>query len=257
MDAVSVATLFRRELLHMLADGYAGHELRALFYKCLRLTHERGRVSFYSELDDHIGFDRDGNSITFVGNAELYQLDTIANIARGITRFGITPRNVLVVCDFDLHKFAGYEIPRPQLMAYVTNVKEYLRDVDVDVVLQTEYFHSDTFHVTFADVLRSIMRRDGRFIHRTEFERIEQDYFRHYSKSMEGWNAARNEYYSIRSVARNVAEGLELSNGNAIVYVFNESLVNGERFSLKAANKVPFVGLRKVKLKKDPLANAL
>lgn len=248
IEESSVATLFQKELIQTIAAGYGGQEIKAMFYKCLRLTHEYGRVSFYAGLDDHNGFDRDGHRVTFSGDADVYQLNVIRDILRGFLHFGISPRGVVIVCDFDLYKFAHYEVPRPQLLTYFNQVQEYFRDANVDVRLQTEYFGGDTFQAVLADVMSSIIRGDERFVRHAEFKRIEQAYFDHYSKSMENWTAAVNEYYSIRSVARNIAEGMELAPANAIVFLFNESLVNGERFNLKTSKKVPFVGLRKAAL---------
>ncbi|HNY39618.1 MAG TPA: hypothetical protein PKJ41_04455 [Bryobacteraceae bacterium] len=246
----SIVTLFHSSLIQALARAYAGQDTVAIFYKCLRLTHERGRVSFYPGLDDHIGSDRHGNLIIFPGDGEVYQLATIANIARAFVRFGVRPQTVVLVCDFDLQKFSGYETPRQDLLHYVGHLKHYFDNNEVTVVLQTEYFASTAFHAGFAEVLEAIRLRDGSVVNCAQFDKIEQDYFNHYSKTMDDWNATRNEYYAIRSLSRNVAEGIELASANAIVFVFNESLVNGERFNLKTTRKVPFVGLRKPRLKR-------
>ena len=52
LDSISVSILFRKEMLKIIVDNLAGKKIRLIFYKCLRLTHDGGRVGFHHLLSD-------------------------------------------------------------------------------------------------------------------------------------------------------------------------------------------------------------
>ncbi len=115
--------------------------------------------------------------------------------------------------------------------------------------LETKYFQSQVFDSSFTEIWESIDGGNGVYINSDEFIRIEKDYKTHFSQTMESWDDDRNHYYSVSSVARNIAEGNAISSEPTIVFGFGESTVHGERFNLITENKVPFLGLEKMKAK--------
>jgi hypothetical protein len=241
----AASIVFEHELWRTLARGCSGTTIEMIFYKCLRLTHDKGEVSFYPGLDDYEGVDKDGCAVMFPSRGEVFQLDTINAIVADAAKFGLQSKNTIVICDFDLYKFEGYSVPGQEVMEYTRRVKDYLRHAKLSVILQTDFFAGSTFLQSVTAIERSITCADGRFIAAEEFATVERAYFEHYSKSMVHWSVDRSRCYSVRSVARNIAEGLVLSLTPSIVFAFNESLVNGVRFNLATSRKIPFAGLRK------------
>ncbi len=111
LDSISISVLFRKEMLEIIADNFAGKKIRLIFYKCLRLTHDGGHVGFYHLLDDHKGFDKNGNPLKFIAEADFYQLDKIQYIVNQLENLGIISENTVLVSDFDLLKFKAYHPP--------------------------------------------------------------------------------------------------------------------------------------------------
>lgn len=249
LDSVSISILFRKEMLEMIADNFTGQKIDLIFYKCLRLTHDGGHVGFHHLLDDHQGFDKDGNSLKFIAEADFYQLDKIKYIVNQLEKFGVISENTVLVSDYDLLKFKEYKPSYDKITTYLNCLQEYFHDENINLQLETKYFQNQIFNSSFTEIWESIDAGCGVYINSGEFIRIEDDYKKHFSQTMRNWDDERNHYYSVSSVARNIAEGNAISSKPTLVFGFGESTVHGERFNLKTEAKVPFLGLEKMKAK--------
>ncbi len=249
LDVIALSILFRKQILETIADSFGGKKMRIVFYKCLRLTHDGGDVGFHHLLDDYYGFDKNGKRLKFIAKADFFQLDAIKNIVRKFREFNLLSENTVIVSDFDLLKFKGYEMPRDRVNTYLSSLKKYFSGTDVAVRLETEYFKGKDFNSQFTEIWKSIDWGAGKYINHNEFLRIERDYKDHFSQTMKSWNDERNHYYSVSSTARNIAEGIYVSSEPTIVFVFGEATVHGERFNLATGIKIPFLGLEKMKAK--------
>lgn len=249
LDDVVISTLFRKEMLKNIATCFSGKKTRIIFYKCLRLTHDGGDVRFYHLLNDHIGFDKNGKRLKFIAKADIFQLNAIKKIIGKLRELNITSENILIVSDFDLLKFKGYNISQDKINAYRNCLKEYFSKTNITIMPETEYFIEGDFESKFVEIWESIEKGSGKYINHSEFIRIERDYKDHFSKTMKKWDDDRNHYYSVSSVARNIAEGIFLSSEPTIVFVFGETIVHGERFNLATTTKIPFLGLKKMNAK--------
>lgn len=249
LDEITLSALFRKQMLKTLASAFAGKRVRIIFYKCLRLTHDGGEVGFHHLLDDHFGFDKDGKRLKFIVEADIFQLNAIKKVIEKFRELNLTSENILIISDFDLLKFKGYNVPQDKINAYLNCLKEYFSKANITIQLETEYFKVRSFNSKFAEIWESIDKGYGKYINHDEFLRIERDYKDHFSKTMKKWDDDRNRYYSVSSVARNIAEGIYLSSKSTIMFVFGESVVHGDRFNLATKIKTPFLGLEKMKAK--------
>ncbi|MGC2236784.1 MAG: hypothetical protein WA584_11525 [Pyrinomonadaceae bacterium] len=249
LKELAISILFQKELFQIIAKGFSVEKIRLIFYKCLRLTHEGGVVGFCDSLEDHFGLDKNGNKLKFLGEADLHQLDVIKNIIQNLSELGVVSQNILIVSDFDLLKFKGYKIPRTKIERYVENIEKYIDNKDINTYLDTQYFRAESFETKFTEICESIRKGNDDYIKNKEFLRIEEDYYVHFSKTMKNWTYNLNHHYSVNSVARNIAEGIYLSDTPSVIFIFEESLVNGKRFNLAVKNQIPFLGLKKMKAK--------
>lgn len=249
LDNICNQILFKKQMLKILAEGFSDRRIRIIFYKCLRLTHNGGNVGFYEKLDDHIGFDKNGKHIKFIAEADFFQLDSIKNIVRKFRQLHLSSENLLLISDFDLLKFKGYFIPLQKINIYLNNLKNYFNREKIEVELDTEYFDSPYFLASFKEIWKSIDEGSRDYIGQSEFLRIERSYEDVFSKVMKDWDSEHNHYYSVNSVARNIAEGIYLSSEPTIVFVFGDSTVHGERFNLATRTKIPFLSIQKMKAK--------
>ncbi len=246
----STGILYEREFRRILADKMKPADI--LIYKCLRFTHDEGHLNICPHLDDYRTQDINGKPVMFKGASDTYQLKKILYLAKHLKKYSGSKQPILIVADGDMFKYGPekYAEFSSKIHEYLVEIRAYCPALDVR--LETEYFDNQQEYKELEKrVKSSILQHQNDYIAPEETQRIIEDYASRFRAMLKDWTIEKNQYYSVTSISRNIAQGMFLSyeKRKAIVVVFNNPDSTGARFNLKTEEKVPFIGYPKLSSK--------